>query len=277
MVDNKNLDDKIISAFGYIPCLSPARYQSFFVLSQWLNNIIKKPADIIDFGCGGGWYARFLAEIGVRGRYVGIDKKFKEAPKRQSLHGLEIDFIEMDILNFRTSEKFTLALFLWTSEHIKDDKKALNSVARNIRSGGRLILGVPARTSWLFQFGRHGYHYYSFSHLKKMVGAAGFTVEDKQNLGGVMDIIFNLIYHWSQIIILLPLYPFLRLYGLINNGKSDIDRPLLTKKIIKKSIFLYQNYRLGCLIHFKLIKLLSKIDQLLSFLPTSYLIVCKKR
>lgn len=276
MVAIENLDKNIINAFGYIPCFSPARYQSFFVLSRWFNNI-KKPVDIIDFGCGGGWYARFLAQFGVKRTYIGIDKKLKEKLKKQNINGLEIGFIEMDLLKFISRQKFDLALSLWTLEHIKDDALAIRIMADNLKKGGRLILGVPSSVSWIFQFGRHGYHYYSFSHLKKMMETAGFVVEDKQNLGGLMDIIFNLIYHWSQIIILLPLYPFLWLYGLTRNGKSDINRPLLTKKIIKKSIFFYQNYRLGCLIHFKLIKLLSKIDQLFSFAPTSYLLICKKR
>lgn len=175
-------------------------------LKRRAREIIKEidPHDsdnIMDLGCGTGYYLFLLSSLPVKLNLIGLDsdKKALEEAK-ESLKNRKIRFILGDShkLPFKenTFDKIVASEVL---EHLDNDEKALKEMYRVLKRGGVLVVSVPSINypffwdpiNWLLQyfFGTHikgGFfsgiwsghlRLYKIEELKKKFKRADFTVE----------------------------------------------------------------------------------------------------
>ncbi len=105
------------------------------LIEQLLQTRLAPPAQIIDLGCGTGRMAQLLSQKGYQ--TLGVD-----------LHPTP-DCLQADIEQLPLEDNSCdCALLLDVLEHV-DDRAALQEAHRIVRSGGRIILTVPAH-AWLW-------------------------------------------------------------------------------------------------------------------------------
>lgn len=122
----------------------------------WYNQwTVKKFApflrgDILEVGCGIGNFTKSLTKYG-RVFAIDINKNYVTDLK-PSLNDSQVGFGDIEKGEyFFAKQKFDTVVCLNVLEHIRDDKKALKNMYGLLRSGGHLILLVPA---YDFLFGR---------------------------------------------------------------------------------------------------------------------------
>jgi SAM-dependent methyltransferase len=139
--------------------------------------------------------------------------------------------------------EFDLAVAIESFEHIENNAKAMQGVARSLKPGGWLVITTPTHWTWLFEFGRHGPHYYDKAALRKLLDDSAFEVHSCTACGGAF---------WPA--------------NLLKSWLSPIGYRLLRKKwwtIIDTALLpIYFVSRFT--------------DRLLVFLPTNWLMVAKK-
>lgn len=278
----EELDKIILKIFPEIPCLSPNRYTGFLWLKRSLERILKKDKKykILDAGCGAGFYAQFLKEMGVKGGYLGVDLKFKKDVF--SLRGskdFSLRFKKTDLGKLRLTEKFDVILSLWVLEHLKNDLRTLKLLKKHLRKEGLLILAVPSIWTWPFEFGRHGFCYYSLNGIKRLVSMAGLKIVNFGRCGGPFGWFFVLLYDWLSLLVLIPVLGVYQLLGKLpkRKTKKDLGGAESSRKILNNSIFLYKKSKIGREIHYHLVKLISIADQKLPIMESSYFLVLKRK
>lgn len=115
----------------------------------------KKRANILDVCCGTG---RHSIELAARGYSVtGVDVSgdyLKIAAARARRRKVRLDLKECDMRKMPYREEFDAALLMWTSfgyfENEKDDLKALRTISRALRPGGKFIIDLINR-DWLIK------------------------------------------------------------------------------------------------------------------------------
>ncbi|MFO7792973.1 MAG: methyltransferase domain-containing protein [Candidatus Saliniplasma sp.] len=105
---------------------------------------------VLDLCCGVGRHSLEFAERGFD--VTGVDKTehyLKEARKRAGEEGLEIEFIQDDMREYKKDEKFDLVINLFTSfgyfEEEKENMKVLENVYDSLKTGGKFILDVMGK------------------------------------------------------------------------------------------------------------------------------------
>lgn len=98
---------------------------------------------VADFGCGQGFMLQSLANKDANCRLTGIDVLIPEDLKRHS----RINFIEDNLLTFKPSQQFDIAISDNVIEHlVKEDAKShLQTIFNSLSEGGKLILLMPNR------------------------------------------------------------------------------------------------------------------------------------
>lgn len=102
-------------------------------------------ASVLDLGCGPGRYSIPLAGLGCS--VTGVDRTahyLDEARERAETAGLEVDFVEADMREFRRPEAFDAAISMLTSfgyfEDPADDLQVLGNVLDSLKPGGLLLI-----------------------------------------------------------------------------------------------------------------------------------------
>lgn len=136
------------------------------------------PGSVLEMGCGAGALLSELAEHG----YTGLGVDFSKSARKLA-RAFVADHPGMRISDTVTGESpgsFDFLCAFEVLEHIEDDLGALREWSRYLRSGGRLIISVPAHPErwnaadeWAGHFRR-----YRRQDLTQMVEAAGFRVQD---------------------------------------------------------------------------------------------------
>lgn len=100
----------------------------------------RKSFKILDIGCGTG---KLLEELQDRGQVWGVDQSQTAVSfcrQRGLTHVYHDTFPQLKKINGR----FDLITCLDVLEHIQDDSEAINTLLRHLKSGGRIVLTVPA-------------------------------------------------------------------------------------------------------------------------------------
>jgi SAM-dependent methyltransferase len=102
----------------------------------------KSIKDIIEHGCGTGFVLAELQRLFPHARVVGTDL-FAEGLSfaRRRFAG---ELIQSDFTHYNERDAFDLIGLFDVLEHLDDDRKALQALRQQLRSGGCLLLTVPA-------------------------------------------------------------------------------------------------------------------------------------
>jgi len=134
----------------------PPRYRRFnaiaaFVLRRlylrrvdgWLARL-PTSGIALELGSGTGWMLRALRERGWLA--VGSERSVAAAAAARS--GADVPMFVGDLAAIRDAPLLDLVIMFHVLEHLPDPLSALNAVARRVKPGGTLILGIPNIASW---------------------------------------------------------------------------------------------------------------------------------
>jgi SAM-dependent methyltransferase len=187
-----------------------------------------KESKILDIGCSGGALLGFLKQKGFNNLY-GIDTsgdainlcKDKDLKNSFVMDGAKPEF-----------EKGVFDIIIASDilEHIKDDRAALAEWSRILKSGGMLILFVPA---FKFMWSSHdemNHHYrrYAKRGLTSLLHASGFRMEK--------------VSYWNCLLFL-PIWFSVVCHNLFLKGKNQASRLSETNPVV--------NNLLGCILGFE--------------------------
>ncbi len=123
--------------------ITPLRIR--YILDNIDNKI--KDLDILDVGCGAGLTCEPLSRLGAK--VSGIDfvkKNIEIAKKHAQQNKLNINYINRDIVNFISKEKYDVILLLEVIEHLDNWKEIILKLKNNLKPKGKLILSTINRT-----------------------------------------------------------------------------------------------------------------------------------
>ncbi|TMF26161.1 MAG: class I SAM-dependent methyltransferase [Chloroflexi bacterium] len=145
----------------------PTRYRRFNALAArvlhglylrrvdgWLRRL--PPTGLaLEVGAGTGWMLRALRERGWRA--LGNERSLEAALAARAAAGVPI-FVG-DLGAVRPAPALDLVIMFHVLEHLADPLAELRAVARRLRPGGALVLGLPNIASWQARLaGRHWMH-----------------------------------------------------------------------------------------------------------------------
>ncbi len=171
----------------------PTRYRRFnalaaFVLRRlYLRRVdgwhvrLAKPGVALELGSGTGWMLRALRERGWLA--VGSERTASAAAAARDAAGAPM-FVG-DLSAIRDEPVLDLVVMFHVLEHLADPQAALATVARRVKPGGTLILGIPNIASWQARFSgpfwmhlevpRHLCHF-SPDAIERALAASGFRL-----------------------------------------------------------------------------------------------------
>ncbi len=101
--------------------------------------------NVLDVGCGSGWFLGALAHSGVE-RLYGVDisrRQYLKGKKKGRAQGI---FVEGDAYDLPFGcESMNVVLMTEILEHLEEPLRAVNEAARVLKKGGRLLVTVPWR------------------------------------------------------------------------------------------------------------------------------------
>ncbi len=105
---------------------------------------------LLDLGCGPGRHSIELARLGYR--VTGVDRTacyLDYARKRAVAEGLEIEFVQENMIGFRREGAFDGALNLLTSfgyfQDRKNDLQVLDNIHASLKTGARVVIDVASK------------------------------------------------------------------------------------------------------------------------------------
>ena len=123
----------------------------------------EKDISIIEIGCGSGYLRRIFSDIGITGKYLGIDiTKHPDFDLYSGQLNMTDHFYKCKIEDFLiddNEDNFDLVISNTVLEHIKDDKLALENSRKLVKKSGIQIHIVPSGWS-LFLYLWHGWRQY---------------------------------------------------------------------------------------------------------------------
>lgn len=168
---------------------------------------IKENDEIIDVGCGDGYFLYLLSNLPVKLNLAGFDNdKLVLGNAGKNLNTKKIKLILGDVTNMPfKANSFEKAIMTEVLEHVLDDRKALAELYRILKSNGVLLLTVPSFNfpflwdplNWTLQnvFNTHiiGTNFfagiwarhlrlYKRRDLEKRILQAGFKIEEIEEL-----------------------------------------------------------------------------------------------
>lgn len=145
-------------------------------LEQALSNLPMADGKCLNVGCGTeGRYRELLSGYEVDGVDI-AEPQDKAMPWRYHR-------CDASRLPFADAE-FDLAVAIESFEHIENNTQAMQQVARTLKPGAWLVITTPTHWTWLFEFGRHGPHYYDRAALTKLLEDSGFEIRSCKACGG---------------------------------------------------------------------------------------------
>jgi SAM-dependent methyltransferase len=140
--------------------LDPYAGTKYEILLEWLGDIAGQ--SILVVGSGSGEFAALLAGRGGEVLAVDIDEESVELTRKTAeSFGVTLSTQVNRIEEMELVEKFDLVVATDVIEHVEDDHNAVDRLVALTKSGGRLLITVPA-LQWLF-----GIHDESLGHFRR--------------------------------------------------------------------------------------------------------------
>ena len=106
------------------------------------------PSKILDAGCGRAVFSYQLAKKFPDSLVTGVDLDIEQLNQNKyiaSKVGFDnLSFRKMDVANLNDKNEFDLIISVDNLEHIEDDGAAIKHIAMALKTGGKLVLHVPA-------------------------------------------------------------------------------------------------------------------------------------
>jgi SAM-dependent methyltransferase len=190
---------------------------------------LPKDARILEIGCGTGHNLEMLQGFG-RADGIEIDPKARAMAERRL--GRPIGSAPLPDLTGVENGAYDLVAILDVLEHVEEDRAALESIARTLKPGGRILIAVPAHP-WMWSAHDEVNHHkrrYTRKTLRKVIGDAGLRIE---------------MLSWFNSL-LFPLAAAARVAGRIT-GKDDSDDALPSKPVnsLFAAVFGLERYLIG--------------------------------
>ncbi len=158
--------------------------QGLFIEFACVMEMLQLPpgSEILELGCGCGWLSILLARIGYRTLGVDVSEEMREiATRRAEKEGVDARFAVGDMQTFDPGHEIDGAIVYNALHHVPDVPAVLRLIHKNLRPGGRLVLG---EATWLHKYspdaqeiaGSRSVYEGGFTkrQLKKMLRQAGF-------------------------------------------------------------------------------------------------------
>lgn len=112
---------------------------------------------ILDVGCGSGYFGAYLKESGKANQVFGIELMEEAATEAATLlDGVicaDLDVFELSNLTDEWDEiSFDFIVCADVLEHVKNPWATLNSLAKYLKPGGKLIISIPNVRHWSVVF-----------------------------------------------------------------------------------------------------------------------------
>jgi SAM-dependent methyltransferase len=148
------------------------------ILGDLIRRRIPLPRDarILEIGCGTGHNLVMLKRFG-RVDAVEIDAAARAIASRRLGHA--VMEAPLPALTGVEDRAYDLVAILDVLEHVEADREALESIARKLRPGGRILIAVPAHP-WMWSAHdvvNHHKRRYTKETLRAVVAAAGLRLE----------------------------------------------------------------------------------------------------
>ena len=131
----------------------------------------------INIGCGpSGRYKELLSIFDVDGVDIVGPCSAQMAWRYHQVDAAKLPFPDL---------MFDFAIAIEPFEHIEENEEAMSELARSLKPGGVAVITVPTHWTWMFEFGRHGPHYYSRRTLSKLIVSSGRKVDMLSGCGVV--------------------------------------------------------------------------------------------
>ncbi len=103
--------------------------------------------NILDVGCGDGYYLYLLSNLGLELRLTGIDSDPNALnTARKNLKGKRVRLVKVDLMGRLPfpANHFDKAVMSEVAEHLQDDVKGLKNVYKVIKPAGFLCMTIPS-------------------------------------------------------------------------------------------------------------------------------------
>lgn len=168
-----------------------ARYE----LEKNLLNELKglKGGKCINIGCGiSGRYSELLKKFDIDGVDI--------IPVEESLN-LPYKYYQVDAKSLPFHDNiYDLGIAIESFEHIPENISAMSELFRVMKKECMVIITTPTLYTWIFEFGKHGPHYYTKQNLIDLVQGSGLTVIKEFKCGGLGTYSTNLFKSWLSYI-----------------------------------------------------------------------------
>lgn len=164
--------------------------------ANFVNDFDIKNKDILDIGCGFGWFELNAISRGVS-NIVGIEISEQNlAIARKNIINSKIKFVVGNAINLAfKSEKFDTLISWEVLEHIPENKEELffKEANRVLKRGGHFYLSTPNNSFFAKLFDpaffllRH--RHYNIGVLSKIIRKNGFSIEEVDTRGGWTELL----------------------------------------------------------------------------------------
>lgn len=173
-----------------------------------MPEITSAPAAILDAGCGRAVFSYLLAKKFPGAKVLGVDTdtqqlRINEAVASSARLG-NLRFARQDVAALPYDREFDMVLSVDNIEHVEDDQRALESLAKALKPGGRLYLHVPAyERRWFFFTYRTNFdvpgHFrpgYTLAEIRAKIEATGLQIVKAYYTYGWLENVSNNISYW---------------------------------------------------------------------------------
>ena len=142
-----------------IDSIEPTHYVRNFLVFSTIKNLSKKYKikNICEIGCGVGILSSKLGKNNFFVEAFDIDRYAINLAKKYNKKK-NVNFFSKDVLSLKTAKKYDLVLAIEVLEHIKNDTKALNNIARILNQKGFLLITVPINEKYRTEFDNRSGH-----------------------------------------------------------------------------------------------------------------------
>ncbi len=162
---------------GVLPDLAEARRYNEWLFSRARPNLGRR---VLDAGAGIGTFTELAADAADEVVAVEPDPQFAAELERRFAGRDDITVVQTAIDEFTGESAFDSVLCLNVLEHVGRDGEALQRMAASLRSGGKLLLLVPAHPALYGAYDRATGHArrYTRSGLRTELERAGLKIDE---------------------------------------------------------------------------------------------------